>query len=95
MNTIKAIAKEDADLQGAIARTGRDFDYFWTLAQTEEIDGLRILTKDDLRTAAFFKKIIRAMLRAYDAGNKAKRIYDPGSDDAKRHSINIKPTGAI
>ena len=88
MITIKDVVRDDKKLQEAIGRTKRGFDYFWDMAEFENIAGLQAIIKDDLKTAAFFKQIMHATLRAYDAGNKTERTYDPGSDDAKRHSCN-------
>jgi hypothetical protein len=85
MDPIKDAIKEDKELQAAIAKTGRDFEFYWELLHIDEIAGLRILIKDPLQVVAFFKKIIHAMLRAYGAPKEFKHT----TDDEKRHTINF------
>jgi hypothetical protein len=74
MKTIVKLLKSDAELIKEINTHDRgpgaemNFSTLWELLQPEEMAGLAAIIKDDERTAAYFKKILRAMLRAYEAG---------------------------
>lgn len=73
MLDIKRIVREDQQLQEAIDKNNCSFDFFWAIIRPEEIRGLRYAYKDPEQAAAYFKKIMWAAVRAYEAGYQEKQ----------------------
>lgn len=78
MKAVKNIVSNDTEIIKTIETTGRSFETLWELLDAESVRGLRYVLKDEIATAAYIKKMMFAVIRAYTAG-----FYD-GADNIKK-----------
>lgn len=67
MKHIREILSEKYYLNEAVKKTGKTLDFFWDRIK-DEIVKIRIILNDDDTTAAYFEKILYAMIDSYLQG---------------------------
>ena len=89
MLEIKRIVREDKKLNDELKKANCSFDFMWTLMKPEEMRSLIHIINDNERVAAFFKKIMFAMLRAFNCGLTEKKNIDRKSKGEKNDKKEI------